>query len=222
MTNANCTQRFPCACEILMFQDQASSFSAQVLFQPSTISSQGFFRPDCFSSLEFNPAKVLFHVRRETILEWTFSRQGLFPATSFFQAEAFSRHVPFPASRGSPSKVGLPSKVLTLEGTFVKVQSWTTCEGAPGEGPGRRLKRRETSRLAGERKTILKIGEVDRKPGKMVLSAFLSANLFISSYRNIRSGHHWARKAGTMTSMGIKRNKQKRGEKDPRGQPCKI
>ncbi len=35
-------------------------------------------------------------------LEWTFSRQGLFPATSFFQAEAFSRHVPFPASRGSP------------------------------------------------------------------------------------------------------------------------
>ena len=32
-----------------------------------------------------NPAKVLFHVRRETILEWT-----------------FSMHVPLPASSGSP------------------------------------------------------------------------------------------------------------------------
>ena len=90
MTNANCTQRFPRTCEILMFQDQASSFSAQVLFQPSIISSQGFFQPDCFSSLEFNPAKVLFHVRRETILEWTFSRQGL------FQPRAFSRQKLFP------------------------------------------------------------------------------------------------------------------------------
>ena len=87
MTNANCTQRFPCTCEKLMFQDQASSFSAQI------VPAKHYFQPDCFSSLEFDPAKVLFHVRRETILEWTFSRQAvsshkLFPGMYRFQPHA--------------------------------------------------------------------------------------------------------------------------------------
>ena len=61
--------------------------------------------PACFSSLECNPGDNIFHARGETILERANSRQGLFPATSLFQAGTFSSPVQFPASLRSPRPV---------------------------------------------------------------------------------------------------------------------
>ena len=64
--------------------------------------AKAFFQPACFSSLECNPGDNIFHARGETILERASSRQGLFPATSLFQAGTFSSPVQFPASLRSP------------------------------------------------------------------------------------------------------------------------
>ena len=85
MTNANCTQRFSCTCEILMFQDQASSFSAQVLFQPSIISSQIVF-----------PASSLIQPRFYSMCEGKPFWNGHFPGKGCFQPRAFSRQKLFP------------------------------------------------------------------------------------------------------------------------------
>ena len=79
MTNANCTQRFPCTCATLMFQDQASSFSAQVLFQPSAISSQGFF-----------PARLFFQPRVPERLHLSGARFMSFSRTQFVAMECVS------------------------------------------------------------------------------------------------------------------------------------
>ena len=44
-------------------------------------------------------------------------------------------------------------------------------------------------------------------------STGLTPFFLISSYRNIRSGHHWARrKTGTMTSLGIEQNQENKGK----------
>ena len=64
--------------------------------------AKAFFQPACFSSLECNPGDNIFHGGGETILERASSRQGLFPATSLFQAGTFSSPVQFPASLRSP------------------------------------------------------------------------------------------------------------------------
>ena len=48
-----------------------------------------FSKPGCFSSLECNPRNNIFHVWEETVLERASSRQGLFLAMNFSQAEAF-------------------------------------------------------------------------------------------------------------------------------------
>ena len=86
------------------------------------VPAKNHFQPGCFSSLESNPGNNIFHVWWETSLEWASSRQGLFPAKCFFQAEAFSSPIQFPASHRSPYGSDECSKVLAVQRLRVEKQ----------------------------------------------------------------------------------------------------
>ena len=76
-TNSRLLLKYWCFMTKLLLHSHRSSSSQEF----PTVFSQ----PGCFSSLECNPGNSIFHVWGETILERASSRQGLFPAASFFQ-----------------------------------------------------------------------------------------------------------------------------------------